>query len=101
MKKKNETKCKDRFCIVHGGFNTRGRSFSGEVTKIFGQRAVIEFQRKVFIKKYERYAKAKTKLHAHIPECLKGQIEVGDLVTIQECRPISKIKHFVVLRKGK
>ena len=36
-----------------------------------------------------------TRLHARIPEGM--QISVGDYVKIQECRPLSKIIHFVVL----
>ncbi|MFH1823399.1 MAG: 30S ribosomal protein S17 [archaeon] len=95
--KKTENECKDRHCPLHGKLRVRGRYFDGEVTKIFGQRAVIEFERRIFIKKYERYAKAKTKLHAHIPICM--EVKVGDLVTIGECRPISTIKKFVIVKK--
>ena len=60
-------------------------------------RVVIEFGRTVYIRKYERYAHAKTKLHARLPECMKEEINIGDNVQIMECRPISKIVHFVVV----
>ena len=43
----------------------------------------------------------KTKIHAYIPECLLSKIRVGDIVKISECRPISKIVHFVVIEKIK
>ena len=52
-------------------------------------------------RKYERYYKKKTKLHAYLPLSLSEQINVGDLVKIQECRPLSKIIHFIVLEKIK
>ncbi len=74
---------------------TRGRTFQGTVTKIFGRRAVIEFQRTVKIKKYERFMRKKTKLHSRIPEGI--QISVGDYVKVQECRPLSKIIHSIVI----
>ena len=65
----------------------------------FPKRVVIEFDRTVFIKKYERYAKRKTKLHARLPDCLFNEINIGDYVEIMECRPISKIIHFIAVKK--
>ena len=64
---------------------------------------MIEFERTFYIKKYERYMRKKTRLHARLPACMQD-VEVGDYVEIQECRPLSKIIHFVlikVLRKRK
>ena len=60
---------------------------------------MIEFERMIYIKKYERYAKSKTKVHARLPTCMEKEIKMGDLVKIQECRPLSKIIHFVVISK--
>ena len=76
---------------------TRGRIFKGIVAKKFPTRVVIEFERTVFVQKYERYYKKKTKLHAHLPKGI--DINVGDYIKIQECRPLSKIIHFIVLEK--
>jgi small subunit ribosomal protein S17 len=73
---------------------TRGRVFQGEVIKKFDTRVVIEFERTVRIAKYERYAKKKTRIHAKIPENMK--VELGDFVKVRECRPLSKIIHFMV-----
>lgn len=81
--------------------STRGRIFHGVVSKKFPTRVVIEFERTVYLPKYERYYKKKTKLHAHLPLSISEQINVGDLVKIQECRPLSKIIHFIVLEKIK
>jgi len=77
----------------------RGRSFKGTVIKKFPKRVVIEFDRTIYIKKYERYSKRKTKLHARVPESLENAIQTGDYIEIRECRPLSKIIHFVVVRK--
>jgi len=77
----------------------RGRTFKGWVIKVFPKRAVIEFDRTIYIKKYERYSKRKTKLHSRIPENLENSIDVGDYIEIKECRPLSKMIHFVVVRK--
>lgn len=92
-----EKKCQDRKCPCH--LSIRGRYFQGTVKKIVGKRAVVELCRFVHYKKYERYTKATTKLHARIPNCL--EIKANDFVEIGECRPLSKIMHFVVLRKIK
>ena len=73
---------------------TRGRTFQGTVTKKFEKRVVVEFERTVRILKYERFAKKKTRLHVRLPEGI--YIHVGDLVKVRECRPLSKIVHFVV-----
>ncbi len=73
---------------------TRGRTFQGEVIKKFETRVVVEFERIVRIPKYERFAKKSTKLHAKLPENL--DVKVGDIVKIRECRPLSKMIHFMV-----
>ena len=67
--------------------------------KKFPKRVVIEFERVVYIPKYERYYKKKTRLHARIPEGM--HIQPGDYVKVQECRPLSKITHFLVIEKIK
>jgi small subunit ribosomal protein S17 len=102
MEHKEENKkqeCNDRLCPVHGQISLRGRSFKGAVIKKFPKRAVIEFDRTLYVKKYERYAKRKTKLHARLPDCMFDDINIGDYIEIKECRPISKIVHFIVIKK--
>jgi len=74
---------------------TRGRTFEGTVVKKFDRRAVVEFERTVKVHKYERFMRKKTRLHARIPESL--QVNVGDYVKVQECRPLSKMIHSVVI----
>ncbi len=96
-----ETGCNDKNCHVHGNLKTRGRTFKGKVIRKFHKRITIEFERMIYIRKYERYAKSRTKIHARLPVCMEDKINVGDLVKIQECRPLSKIIHFAVLGKIK
>jgi len=96
---KEKIECKDFACPRHGQISLRGRSFKGTVIRKFAKRIVIEFERTIFIKKYERYSKRKTKLHARLPECMNKDVEVGDYVEIKECRPISKIVHFIFMGK--
>lgn len=91
--------CQDKNCHIHGNLKTRGRIFEGKVTKKFQKRVVIEFERMVYIRKYERYKKSKTKIHARLPDCMENEIKIGDLIKIQECRPLSKIVHFAVIEK--
>lgn len=74
---------------------TRGRIFEGTVTKKFDKRAVIEFDRMVKIAKYERFMRKTTRIHSRIPQGMN--VNVGDYVKVQECRPLSKMIHSVVI----
>ena len=91
--------CKDRDCHLHGNLKARGRVFEGKVIKKFPKRITIEFERTLYSREYERYQKSKTKIHARLPMCMENSINVGDYINVQECRPLSKIIHFVVINK--
>jgi len=52
-------------------------------------------ERKVKHPIYGKYVKRSTKLHAHDE---KNECQIGDLVTIQESRPYSKSKTWVLVR---
>ena len=91
------SECSDKQCPFHGELSARGRIFEGKVIRKFPRRIAIGFERTVFIKKYERYAKKKTKLHARVSSCMEKNVESGDYVRIRECRPLSKIIHFVLI----
>ncbi len=95
---KNTVECEER-CYLHGNISVRGRHFKGTVIRIVGQRAVVEWQRVIFYPKYERYSKSRSKVHAYIPKCMVKDIKVGDYIEVGECRPISKITHFIVIGK--
>jgi len=95
-KTKTEEKTTTDVVATVGGKNVRGRgrSFKGTVTKKFDTRVVIEFERTLYIKKYERFTKKKTRLHARVPQGMS--VNVGDYVAVRECRPLSKLIHFIV-----
>src|SRR3989344_4499119 len=101
MEQKNKIKAKkEEITSIVGAserISSRGRIFEGTVVKKFPNRVVIEFERTVKIRKYERFYKKKTKIHARLPSGMK--IEVGDYIKVQECRPLSKIIHAIVLEK--
>ena len=59
----------------------------------------IEWTRFKHYPKFDRYAKVKSVLFAHLPECMQDSVEIGDRVKISECRPLSRTKHFVVIGK--
>lgn len=94
-------KCSDPKGHIHGKLKTRGKIFEGIVLTKSQKRISIVFERMVYVKKYERYTKSRTKIHARLPDCIKDQIKVGDYIKVQECRPLSKIIHFVVIKKIK
>lgn len=91
----------EKDCPIHGSLKTRGKVFKGIVVSKNQKRVAIEFERMVYVRKYERYAKTKTKVHARLPTCMEKEVQIGDLIKIQECRPLSKIIHFVVVEKLK
>ena len=94
-----ETLCSDKNCHKHGNLKVRGRVFEGKIIRKFQKRVTIEFERMIYVRKYERYKKSKTKIHARLPDCMKDEFNLEDHIRIQECRPLSKIVHFVVIGK--
>jgi len=96
---KNNEKCNDQDCPFHGNLSARGKTFQGIVKSKNPRRIMIEFENLVYVHKYERYAEARSKIHARVPKCMEKDVQIGDRVKIQECRPLSKIIHFVVVKK--
>ena len=79
---------------------TRGRTFVGTVVSAkMNKTATVSWEWKKEIPKYERLEKSKTKVAAHNEINAKK----GDIVEIQECRPLSKSKKFIITKiiKGK
>lgn len=77
--------------------NPRGRVFSGIViSRRMQKTAKVGWERRIYLKKYERYEKRRSSVMAHIPDSI--EVKEGDKVTIQECRPISKTKHFIIIK---
>ncbi len=55
---------------------------------------VVRVERFVKHPKYGKYQKSSKKYKAHNEN---SEVKVGDKVTIRECRPLSKDKHFEVV----
>lgn len=53
-----------------------------------------------FIKKYNRFEKRHHNVSAHLSPCFE-RTKVGDIVTVGQCRPISKTVRFNVIRVEK
>lgn len=71
------------------------KTLSGVVVSDKMQKTVVvRVERYVKNIKYGKYTKISKKYKAHNEA---NDIKVGDKVTIQECRPISKDKHFKVV----
>ncbi len=89
--------CNDEKCPVHGSISTRGFRIVGNVVSARGKRtAIIEREAMRHIRKYARYARGKSRIAAHNPDCMGAQI--GDAVQVEECRKISKTKAWVVTK---
>lgn len=80
----------------YGGLKLRGRTFTGVVVSDKMQKtATVEWPRRKFNKKYERFEMRRTRVKAHNPESVNAK--TGDMVKIAETRPLSKTKNFVII----
>lgn len=91
--------CTDGNCPFHGQLTLHGRRLSGVVSSARMRRtANITIESMVYLAKYERSQRRRSRLKAHNPECISAK--EGDKVDVVECRPLSKTKHFVIVRKA-
>ena len=77
------------------------RLLNGRVVSNKDKTIVVQVTRKVKHKLYKKMIKQAKKYHAHNE---KYSLNIGDIVTIQESKPISKLKRWIVingLEKGK
>ena len=71
------------------------RTKTGRVTSSKADKTVtVMLERQVKHPLYGKYIKRSTKVHAHDEENSCGE---GDLVTISECRPLSKTKSWRIV----
>lgn len=91
-----KTECKDKKCPFHGTLNVKKKSFTGTVVSDkMHNTVVVEWSRRVYIPKYERYTNKRTKISVHNPECINAK--EGDVVKIYATRPISKMVHATIV----
>ena len=67
-----------------------GRVVSNKMTDTI----VVLLTRRVKHPRYHKYIQRRTKIHAHD---LGNRCKIGDLVSIRECRPISKTKSWMLV----
>jgi small subunit ribosomal protein S17 len=80
----------------YGSTKVRGRIFTGTVVSSKMQKTVtVEWPRRKYNPKYERFEMRRTRVKAHNPESIDARD--GDIVRIAETRPLSKTKNFVVI----
>lgn len=91
-----ETTCTDDNCPFHGTLGVRGQLLEGNVASTrMDKTVVVEREYDVFVPKYDRYMKRRSRVPAHAPPCLS--LSNGDTVRIAETRPLSKTKSHVVV----
>lgn len=79
-------------------FHTHGRTFTGKVvSNRMARTVIVVWGRRHYLPKYQRYERRFSKVKAHNPDNIDAK--VGDIVTIKETKPLSKTKHFIVIRK--
>jgi small subunit ribosomal protein S17 len=88
--------CDDPNCPYHGQLSLRGIILDVQVVSDkMNHTMVVKRERRHYIKKYQRYEKRTSRYLAHCPPCI--EVEVGSMVKIMECRPLSKGTNFVIL----
>ena len=87
--------CNDPNCAIHGSIRTRGVEFVGKVVSDKAKKtAIVERDYTLYVYKYERSLRKRSRIPAHNPACISAK--VGDSVKIAETRKISKTKNFVI-----
>lgn len=94
-------KCQDVRCPFHGNLKVRGRLLSGRAVSTAGTGfVVVEMEYLHMVTKFNRGERRRSRVSAHLPPCV--EVLDNDIVTIGECRPLSKTVSFVVVesRRG-
>jgi small subunit ribosomal protein S11e len=79
----------------------RGRILTGVVRKMKMQRTIVIRRDYLhFVRKYSRFEKRHRNMSVHLSPCFRD-VEIGDVVTVGECRPLSKTVKFNVLKVSK
>lgn len=91
-----QSACNDPACPWHGHIKVRGLILEGTVIKSkMDKTVVVEREYTIYSRKYMRYERRRSRIHAHNPPCINAK--EGDVVVIGETRPTSKTVSKVVL----
>lgn len=78
--------------------NSNPRVLTGVVTSDKADKTItVQIERKVKHPLYGKIIKRSSKVHAHDES---NTATIGDIVTVQECRPLSKSKTWMLLETG-
>jgi len=87
----------DKKCPFTGNVSIRGRILKGVVISTKMKRTIVVRRDYLhFIRKYKRYEKRHRNMTVHCSPCFEN-VKEGDIVTIGQCRPLSKTIRFNVL----
>ena len=87
----------DHNCPFTGNISIRGTIMKGIVVSTKMTRTIIVRRDYLhYVKKLERYEKRHKNVAAHCSPCFR--VKEGDIVTIGQCRPLSKTVRFNVLK---
>merc|ERR1712142_1346342 len=91
----------DKKCPFTGNVSVRGRILTGTIVKQKMQRTIVIRRDYLhFVKKYNRFEKRHKNMPVHLSPCFRDT-QVGDVVTVGECRPLSKTVKFNTLKVTK
>ncbi|CAN8003170.1 unnamed protein product [Ixodes hexagonus] len=91
----------DKKCPFTGDVSIRGRILRGVVIKMKMQRTVVIRRDYLhYVRKYNRFEKRHRNMSVHLSPAFRD-VAVGDVVTVGECRPLSKTVRFNVLKVTK
>ncbi|KAI9503251.1 40S ribosomal protein S11-B [Coemansia spiralis] len=91
----------DKKCPFTGNVSIRGRILTGVVHSTGMKRTVIVRRQYLhYIPKYQRYEKRHKNIAAHLSPAFIG-VREGDIVTVGQCRPLSKTIRFNVIKHTK
>ncbi|KAL1788931.1 40S ribosomal protein S11 [Sigmodon hispidus] len=82
-------------CPFTGKVSIRGSILSGVVTKMMMQRTIVTCCRK-----YNRFEKHHKNMSVHLSPCFRD-VQIRDIATVGEYRPLSKTVSFNVLKVTK
>ncbi|KAI0001594.1 ribosomal protein S17-domain-containing protein [Russula vinacea] len=90
----------DKKCPFTSEISIRGRILTGRVVSTKMTRTIIIRRDYLhYVPKYNRYEKRHKNLAAHVSPAFR--VDLGDIVTVGQCRPLSKTVRFNVLRVSK
>ena len=100
-KEAKEGKYVDKKCPFTGNVSIRGKILRGMVVSSQKMKNTIALRRNYlhYIKKFNRFEKRHSNMSAHCSPCF--DVSEGDIVTVGQCRPLSKTVRFNVVKVDK